>query len=117
MKFFSRRVLGRLYVLVTLLCASFLILQGVRHSPWYSQRLYRQLLAGSEAEQRHAASALAQIGAQDQLLRALQAENAPARDMAQLGLEYLWFNSAGSRPTNCLPTRMPPRPKTNPSKP
>ncbi|MBN2507860.1 MAG: tetratricopeptide repeat protein [Verrucomicrobia bacterium] len=104
MNIVTRRVLGRLYVGITLFCVSLLILQGVRHSPWYAERLYRQLLAGTEDEQLRAASGLAQVGAEAQLVRALQAEEPRARDLAQRGLEFLWFNAAGARAYRLLET-------------
>lgn len=90
-------MVGWFYTSMLLVCAGFLALQAVRHSGWYKQRLYRELLEGGAEQQLYAASALAQLGAQPQLLAALHAESDHARKMAQRALEFVWFNAAGAK--------------------
>ena len=67
----------------------------VQHSKWYKERLYHQLLCGSQSEQMNAAGALVVFGGQEQLLAALKSETPTARDVARRALEYLWFSAAG----------------------
>ncbi len=104
MKLVSHRVVGAVYGLIILFCTTFLVMQAVRHSPWYKQRMYQRLLTGNEDQQLYAASALAQLGAENQLLKALNAHDRQARTMAQRGLEYLWFHAAGPQAYRLLKT-------------
>lgn len=97
MKLVSRELLSRIYVLIILLCLGYLGMQAYRHSPWHKQHLLNDLVQGDAQQQLHAACALAQIGAQDELLAALRTEQSNAREMAQRGLEFLWFNAAGQK--------------------
>ena len=72
-----------------------LALHFLQHSNWNKQRLYRQLLGGSEREQVRAATALVQVNGERQLLQVLQEGSAEARAVAKKAVEYLWFNAAG----------------------
>ena len=76
-------------------CVSYLGLRSVRQTAWYKDRLYGQLMTGSAEEQLRAASALAQVGAQEHLLAGLKSEGEESRKLAQRALEYVWFNAAG----------------------
>lgn len=88
--------LTRWLCLLVFLCGGiYFTLHGVHHSTWYKERLYRQLLAGNRQEQLRAASALALVGGQKQLLAAIKSETPPVRELARRSLEYLWFNEAG----------------------
>ncbi len=84
-----------LYLAIVLACVAYLATAYLHRSDWYKERLYRQLLAGTAGEQLKAASGLAQLNAQEQLLEALRSDQPSAREMAQRALEYVWFNSAG----------------------
>jgi tetratricopeptide (TPR) repeat protein len=93
--FLASRLLRRLCLLVILFCVGYLAMQGIRHTPWFKQRLFTRLLTGEYQQQLHAAVTLAQLGAQEQLLAGLKAESATARELARRSLEFLWFNAAG----------------------
>ena len=84
-----------LYLPLVILGGFYLSLHLVQHSNWYKDRLYRQLLNGSSAEQIRAAGALAVFDGQAQLLAALKTEAPAVRDLARRALEYLWFRAAG----------------------
>ncbi len=70
-------------------------MHGVQHSTWFKERLYRELLSGNAEEQLRAASALAYVRGEKQLLAALKADAAGVRETARRALEYCWFTSAG----------------------
>jgi tetratricopeptide (TPR) repeat protein len=74
-----------------------LSLRGLQHSDWWKDRVYQQLLSGAIEQKTHAAKVLAALGADEQLLRGLKAEDAQIRELAQRGLECVWFNAAGER--------------------
>jgi tetratricopeptide (TPR) repeat protein len=82
---------------IGLLLASSLLLvrHFVQRSAWNKERLYQELLSGNESQQLRAASALVQLGGQQQLLDALKEGKPEARSVAKKALEYLWFNTAG----------------------
>jgi len=84
-----------LYLPLAVLCGFYLSLARVQHSNWYKERLYHQLLCGNEHERLKAASALASVGGQEQLLTALKAETPEVRELARRALEYIWFTDAG----------------------
>ena len=81
--------------MILVVCLSHLGLRWVQRTPWYKERLYHQLTSGSAEERLLAASGLAQIGAQDQLLAALHGPAPESRTLAQKALEYVWCNTAG----------------------
>src|SRR5262245_55722661 len=66
-----------------------------RRTTFFKQRLYHQLLAGNPDQKLHAASVLASIGAEPELLRALQETEPEVHTMAKRALEHLWFHAAG----------------------
>ncbi|HEY0455086.1 MAG TPA: hypothetical protein VGE41_01830 [Verrucomicrobiae bacterium] len=84
-----------LYLGIITACACYLGFRGFRHTDWYKDHLYHQLLTSDPQKQLHAATALVQLGAQDQLLEALKASNPGARVVARKAIEFLWFNAAG----------------------
>ncbi len=86
-----------LYLPLTVLFAFYLSFDRVQHSDWFKERLYQRLLSGNEQEQLRAASALAHLGGQEQLLAALKSKAPAVRDFAQRGLEYIWFRAAGAK--------------------
>lgn len=73
----------------------YLALHLYQQSSWHKNRLHHRLLTGNPREQLQAASMLAYLWAEPQLLAGLKAESATARDMARRALEYTWFNAAG----------------------
>src|SRR5262249_2227019 len=84
-----------LYLFAVTLSATYLTLHYVRHTCWYKNRLYHQLLTGSQARQERAANLLARLGGQDQLLAALKCQSPSARALGQRALEHLWLHAAG----------------------
>lgn len=66
-----------------------------RRSEWYRNHLYQRLLTGGGDERLRAASGLAQVGGEEQLLRALKLEQPDIHTMARRALEHLWFHAAG----------------------
>ena len=89
------RLLRYAYLLLVAVCGAYLGLHIVRQTGWYKDRLYHILVTGGAKEQLHAASALAQLNAQEHLLRAMKAEAPAVHDLARRALEHLWFNAAG----------------------
>jgi tetratricopeptide (TPR) repeat protein len=68
-----------------------------RHTSWFKERLYQQLLHGEDADRLRAVSILADVGAESHLLRGLQSEDEKVSEMARRGLDHLWFHAAGRR--------------------
>jgi tetratricopeptide (TPR) repeat protein len=86
-----------LYLPLAVLCGFYLSLSRVQHSNWYKERLYHQLLGGTEHERLKAAGALASVGGQEQLLLALKSDTPAVRELARRALEYVWFTDAGNK--------------------
>ncbi len=82
---------------LAVLCSFYLSFDRVQHSTWFKERLYHRLVSGNEQEQLRAASGLAHLGGQAQLLAALKSEIPTVRDFAQRALEYIWFQAAGNK--------------------
>ena len=89
------RACYRLYLPLAVLCAWYLAIRLVQHSAWNKQRLFHRLVCGNEQQQLEAASALAQYGAQEQLLAGIKSEAPLVRDLARRALDYVWFRAAG----------------------
>lgn len=68
-----------------------------RQTSWYKEHLYQQLISGDADTRLTAATKLALVGAEKQLLAGLKAENPDVHSMAQRGLDHLWFTAAGRR--------------------
>ena len=83
------------YLSLLVLSLLFLTRHFFQRTNWNKDRLYHQLLSGSERQQLRAASILVQLGGQKQLLDALKDGKAETRSVARKALEYLWFNLAG----------------------
>jgi tetratricopeptide (TPR) repeat protein len=75
----------------------FLAIHFGRQTSWYKDYLYHQLLTGNEQQRLRAAGALALVGGEGQLLKALQSETTEVHTVAQRGLEHLWFIAAGHK--------------------
>jgi tetratricopeptide (TPR) repeat protein len=90
-----RLVLRGIVVLGIALCTAYLLTNWIRQSSWYKERLYQLLISGDKYQKLRAASILAEVGAEEQLLRALKAENATTHEMARRAVEQVWFNASG----------------------
>lgn len=85
------------YLMLVAVCLAYLGLHFIRQTGWYRERLYHVLLTGNTNQQLHAASTLAQLEAQEPLLRALKAAPPAVHDLARRALEHIWFNAAGHK--------------------
>jgi tetratricopeptide (TPR) repeat protein len=83
------------YLALVIFCAVYLAMEWVSHTQWYKDRLYQQLIKGNPKQQLRAASALARLNGQAELLEGLKAQAAPVRELARRALEHIWFNAAG----------------------
>ena len=92
---FFTPLLRRVYVFFAAFLAVYLVLALVQRSAWNKERLYAKLLSGQREARLAAAAGLIQLGAQDQLLRALRTRSPVARDLAENALWELWFRAAG----------------------
>ena len=86
-----------LFVMSFSFSVGFLAIHFGRQTSWYKDHLYRQLLNGDEQQRLRAAGALALLGGERELLKALQSETSEVHTMAQRGLEHLWFIAAGHK--------------------
>ena len=86
-----------LYIFAVALSVGFLTVHFSRLTPWYKDHLYQQLLSGDADTRLTAATKLALVGAERQLLKGLKSENPDVYSMAQRGLEHLWFSAAGGK--------------------
>jgi tetratricopeptide (TPR) repeat protein len=77
------------------LCSAYLLTNWLRQTSWYKERLYHVLVMGDKHQKLRAASVLAEVGAEDQLLRALKQEDVATHEMARRAVEHVWFNAAG----------------------
>ena len=67
-----------------------------RRTEWYKDRVYHELLRGDEEQRLHAATILALVGGERQLLEALRQDDPQVHSIARRGLEHLWLTAAGS---------------------
>ena len=84
-----------LYILAVTFSIGFLAIHFGRRTPWYKDHLYQQLLSGDADTRLTAATKLALVGAEKQLLQGLKEESPDVHAVAQRGLEHLWFSAAG----------------------
>lgn len=85
------------WIVLVSFCAAFLAVHGFQRTTWFKERLYQRLVTGDEAQRLKAASLLAEVRGEAQLLRALKADQPDVREMARRGVEHLWFTAAGDR--------------------
>ena len=95
MKYVLCLALRGILVVGAALCLAYLLTNGIRQTAWYKERLYHMLVTGDKQQKLRAASVLADVGAEAQLLRALKDENAATHEMARRAVEHVWFNAAG----------------------
>ncbi len=86
-----------LYISAVTFSLGFIAVHFGRQTPWYKEHLFQQLLTGDSDTRLTAATKLALVGAEQQLLEGLKAENPDVHSMAQRGLDHLWFTAAGRR--------------------
>jgi tetratricopeptide (TPR) repeat protein len=89
-------MLRRAILLVVVFSVAFLSMHFGRRTTWYKEHLYQQLLRGDSDERLRAASLLAQVGGEGQLLVALKSDQPEVHALARRALEHLWCYSAGT---------------------
>lgn len=94
---FFTPLLRRVYTFFAAFVACYFTLALVQHSAWNKERLYTRLLHGPRAERARAAAQLANLGAEEQLLRALRTGPPAARRLAESALWEVWFHAAGPK--------------------
>lgn len=94
-KFILRKLVIILCSIVVGLTGSYAVTEVVRGTDWFKDRTLRELLSGTPHEKLHAATLLAEIGAEDQLLLALREKDPTTREMARRAVERTWFLAAG----------------------
>jgi tetratricopeptide (TPR) repeat protein len=70
-------------------------LEIIHHSPWYRQQLLRKLYSSDPQQQLRAATTLAHLKCQQELLLVLQSDVTSARELGRRALEHIWFHQAG----------------------
>src|SRR5688572_20534386 len=90
-------LLRRAIVLVVAFSVAFLAMHFGRRTTWYKDHLYQKLMQGDSGQRLHAASLLAQIGGEGQLLAALKSEQPEVHSIARRALEHLWCYAAGEK--------------------
>ena len=92
------------YLALVIFCTVYLGMEWIRRTDWYKDRIYGQLLTGNPKQQLRAASALARLDAQEQLLKGLKTETPAVRDLSRRALEHIWFNAAGDEAYQLIET-------------
>lgn len=85
----------RLYAFLALFLALFYAWPHAMRSEWNRERLYRQLLSGSEKDRITAAGNLVAYGGREQLLKALQSDSPSIRTVAISALFDIWVAAEG----------------------
>ncbi|MFM8469895.1 MAG: tetratricopeptide repeat protein [Limisphaerales bacterium] len=93
-RFFSPLCM-RLYAFLALFLALFYAWPHAMRSEWNRERLYRQLLSGSEKDRITAAGNLVAYGGREQLLKALQSDSPSIRTVAISALFDIWVAAEG----------------------
>ena len=86
-----------LYILAVTASISFLAVHLGRRTEWYKNHVYQELLRGNEDQRLRAATILALVGGERQLLDGLKQAEPEVHAIAQRGLEHLWFTAAGNQ--------------------
>jgi tetratricopeptide (TPR) repeat protein len=91
-----RSWLLRWFCLVAVVAASAYVgLEIIHHSPWYRQSLLRKLFSEDPQQQLRAATTLAHLKCQEELLLVLRSDVTSARELGRRALEHIWFHQAG----------------------
>jgi tetratricopeptide (TPR) repeat protein len=85
----------RLYAFLALFLVAFYAWPHAMRSEWNRERLYRQLLSGTEKERIAASEKLVAYGGREQLLKALQSDSASVRTVAISALFDIWVAAEG----------------------
>lgn len=85
----------KLYAFLAVFLAAFHTWPLALRSEWNRERLYRQMLAGTDKQRIAAAEQLVARGGEDQLLKALQSDSASVRTVAISALFDLWAAREG----------------------
>jgi tetratricopeptide (TPR) repeat protein len=67
----------------------------VHRTPWYKNRLLAKLYSNDPRQQLQAATTLAHLKCEDELLLVLRSDFNSARELGRRALEHIWFNAAG----------------------
>ncbi|HEU0010331.1 MAG TPA: tetratricopeptide repeat protein [Verrucomicrobiae bacterium] len=90
-----RLILRGVVIVGIAVTSAFLITSYLRQTDWFKEQMYRRLVNGAAEKKLHAASVLADVGGEEQLLRALKSEDPATSEAARRAVEYVWFNAAG----------------------
>jgi len=90
-----RLILRGVIIVGIAVSGAFLITSYLRQTDWFKEQMYRRLVNGAAEKKLQAASVLADVGGEEQLLRALKAEDPATSEAARRAVEYVWFNAAG----------------------
>jgi tetratricopeptide (TPR) repeat protein len=66
-----------------------------QRTSWFKHHLYHRLVSGHATQQVQAASLLATLGGEKELLQALRSDDESVRQVARRALEHIWFSAAG----------------------
>lgn len=95
MKQLLRLILRGVIIVGIAVSSAFLITSYLRQTDWFKEHMYRRLVNGAAEKKLRAASVLADVGAEKQLLRAMQNDDPATSEAARRAVEYVWFNAAG----------------------
>jgi len=70
-------------------------LEIIHHSPWYRHHLLRKLFSNDPQQQLRAATILAHLKCQEELLLVVRSDVTSARELGRRALEHIWFHEAG----------------------
>jgi Tetratricopeptide repeat len=90
-----RTILRWVCIVSVSFAVAFVLLHVVRRTEWFKEKVYQQLVSGDESKRLQAASVLAMVGGEEQLLRGLKSTDEGVSEMARRGLDHLWFHAAG----------------------
>lgn len=95
MKQLLRLILRGVIIAGIAVSSAFLITTYLRQTEWFKEHMYRRLVSGAAEKKLYAASVLADIRGEEQLLRAMRADDPATSEAARRAVEYVWFNAAG----------------------
>lgn len=85
---------GLLLGLIAAACA-YGTTQLLQRTPWYRQRAVQKLFSPDPQQQLRAATTLAHLKCQKELLLVLRSDVVSARELGRRALEHIWFHEAG----------------------
>ncbi len=99
---FTTPLLRRVYAVFAVCFLVIYAQDSLRHSHWRKEHEYQRLTTGTADQRTSAAAELVAVGAQEQLLRALQSNRKSVRDLAEASLWEIWFREGGTRAFHLL---------------